>query len=150
MFWTQATMEDAVRNFFPEDWLDNEFLRLEELMNNEQVAAWRRHAECEVMQSMVSTYASCARQTAQALDKQGGGVHSKHQCTRQIRWGIEAEAAFAACISMVENGCDPWNHQTPVLPDLDFAAQRVISQASNFEAYRECTARTLNDLSLRC
>ena len=139
-----------MRSYFPDDWINHEFPWLEDLVNNEQLSGWRRHSEQETVQSMVSTHAACTGQTAQALDKQRGGVHSKHQCTPLIGWGIEAEAAFTACTSMVQDGRNPWNHTTPVTADLDFAAQQVIQHAPNLLAFRECTSSALEELSVRC
>ena len=40
-FWPQHTIEDAVRSFFPDEWLDNDFPWLEDLVNDEHLSSWR-------------------------------------------------------------------------------------------------------------
>ena len=58
-FWPQATIEDAVRSFFPDERLGDDFPWLEDLVNSQHLASWRRRSKHEVVQSTVSTHAPC-------------------------------------------------------------------------------------------
>ena len=107
--WTQEDFESAVRQFFPDDWIGDDFPFMEDLINSDTLSMWRRWEEVHIVNSFTSAPARAQGADSAALGIQRGAVASRFQCAPILGWGRDYEAAFEFCKNQVDAGLTPGN-----------------------------------------
>ena len=99
---------------------------------------------------MACTYSSFSGEDTGSLDNQRGALHSKHQCSPLIGWGMLAQEAQSAAISAAKQGGDPWGHDTRCKLDFIFVAEWVTERFRFLNDFRKAISVAVSDLAASC
>ncbi len=111
---------------------------LEDLANDEHLAAWRIWAEQEgVMQESIQTQARATGWETLAVGRQRGATGSKHAVTPVVGFGVGKNQHFEAACSVNAEALDPLSMEAKAAPDLRFAAEKTMQHARRARELRQ-------------
>ena len=134
--WSDVAIHRAIRKFFPEPVLrDFPLPPLEDLVNDDRLAAWRVWAEQEgVTQAPIQAQGRATGWEALSVGKQRGATGSKHAVDAVVGFGMGHDQHFQAACTVSIMELDPFALDAKTSPDLRFAAEQV---ARTFQRPRE-------------
>ncbi len=149
--WSDTTVHRAIRKLFPEEMLRGfQLPPLEDLVNDERLAAWRIWAELEgVAQAPIQAQTRATGWNALAVGKQRGATGSKHALDPAVGFGMGKHEHFEAACSASEQFLDPYSLEAKAAPDLRFAAEKVVENSEAPRKIREQLRGLVKELSQR-
>lgn len=149
--WRDVEVHRAIRKMFPAHYLDKFPLPpLEDLVNDERLAAWRIWAHDEgVQQASIQSQVRATGWASLAVGQQRGAAGSKHAVEPVVGFGLGKEAHFQAALSVGVAGGDPFAIDAKAAPDMRFAAQQVAAHMGVSRQTRQELQGLVKELSSR-
>ena len=149
--WTDVVVHRALRKFFPEAILkDFPLPPLEDLVNDERLAAWRIWAEQEgVAQAPIQSQARTTGWECLAVGKQRAATGGKHAIDAVVGFGMGKDAHYEAACTVALEHLDPWSMEAKAAPDLRFAAAQVVQHHERPRQIRQELQGLIKELGSR-
>ncbi len=149
--WSDVEIHRAIRKFFPEHLLrDCPLPPLEDLVNDERLAAWRIWADVEgVSKTPIQAQARATGWESLAIQKQRAATGSKRAVDPVVGFGMGKQDHFRAACHVGDEKLDPYAMNAKSTPDMRFAAEQTMGAASQLRDTRQAFTGVVKELQSR-